>query len=84
MSTGLVRLRAASQRAADGQNREPDPAQQQGDADDHAEERKLLGHVARIERGGERGLSDPDVASAVGDRLLGLRVDQGVLGVVGA
>ena len=47
----------------------PMPGEQEGDADHDAEERELLGHVARVERGRQRGLGHPEVASRVVDRL---------------
>ena len=49
-----------------------DPSEQQRDADDEAEERELLGHVARVERSRQRRLRDPRVAGRVGDWLAAL------------
>ena len=65
----------ALERPAEGEDPEADPCEQQGDADDDAEERELRSHVARVQRGRQRRVGDPDVAAAVGDRLLRLRVD---------
>ncbi|TML74475.1 MAG: GAF domain-containing protein [Actinobacteria bacterium] len=74
----------APQRTADRQDAEADAAQQQCDSDDDAEERHLLGHVARVERGRQGGLGHPDVTHAVVDRPLRLGVDDCILLVVRA
>ena len=54
----------------------PMSGEQQRDSDDDPEERELLGHVARVERGRQRRLGDPEVAQPVVDGALALRVDE--------
>ena len=48
-----------------GEDDEADSGEEQGDADDDAEDGQHLAHVAEIERGGQGRLRDPDVARAV-------------------
>ena len=62
-----------------GEDEQPDAREQQCHSDDDAEERQLLGHVAHVERRRQGGLGDPDVASAVCDRLPGLVLRRGRL-----
>ena len=57
-------------RAEDDQREddEADAAEQQRDPDDEPEQCDLLGHVADVQRGRERGLCHPGVAGGVRDR----------------
>ena len=76
---GLLRLKdegghLVAERAADGEDPEADPGKQESDADDDPEQRELLCHVARVERRGQCGLGDPEIAEPVVDGLLRLRV----------
>src|SRR5690348_13224481 len=65
---GRLGGRGAAEGAAEREHDEPDAREQQGDADDDAEEGELLGHVGDVQRRGERGLLDPDLARRVRDR----------------
>ena len=70
---------AAAERAAEREDDEADAAEQERDADDDTEERHLLGHVADVQRGRERGRRDPGVAGRVGDRVALLVLQRGGL-----
>src|SRR5436305_587757 len=65
----LMDVLPSAKRSADDQDAEADPGQEERDADDDAEERHVLGQVARVERGRECGLGDPDVSNGIVDRL---------------
>ena len=68
---------------AEGEDREAEAGEQQGDAHDDREGGDAFGEVGGVERGGERGGVDPHVAQAVLDGLAGLFVDGGELLVAG-
>src|SRR6266511_1808871 len=70
----FLRRGAPAECAADRQDEEADPRQEQGYTDHDPEEGQLLGHVRRVQRRRQRGLGHPQVAEPVLDRLAGLRI----------
>src|SRR5215207_7249985 len=63
-----------AERAAQREDEETNPRQQQGDAHDDPEDADSLAEVGHVEGRGERRLGHPDVARPVLDRLSRLRI----------
>ena len=61
--------RDAPECAAQGENQEADPREQERDSDNNAEERDVLCKEGDVQRGRKRRLGHPDIPGAVRDRL---------------